>query len=249
MGGHIDIYIDLNSIYSYFALTHLLRNRPILSSHSITLDFHPIYLPALQSRSGNRVIWTVPARQRWLERYELPRSKQDFAVPEAEAPGGDLNTLFEFGQTSLPLRALIGIKNAYPSAVYESAFCWLFHCFWTPPQRRIRDEGPLREALMGMPAGFAGVLLGERPRQFSEVQVERILEAAKERGAKDQLRQTTDDALKTGGFGAPWMLVRNEEGKVEPFFGSDRFAQVYQFLRLPYRGLELLPKDGTASKL
>lgn len=257
MGGHIDCYIDLNSIYSYFALTHLTRNRPALTSHGVSVSFHPIYLPALQQRSGNRVIWAVRSRQRWLERYELPRSKADFGVPDAEAPGaegGNLDGLFDSGQTLLPLRALVAIRDMYPLDVYDSAFDWLYRCFWTPPQRRIRDEAPLREALLAMPAGFAGgggggsVAEGE-PRQFSDSDVDRIMETARERRVGDQLRKNTDFALESGGFGAPWMLIRNDAGRAEPFFGSDRFAQVYEYLGLPFRQLELLHRGSISSKL
>jgi glutathione S-transferase kappa 1 len=249
MGGHIDCYIDLNSIYSYFAFVHLMQNRQTLTSHDVGVAFHPVYLPALQKRSGNRVIWTVRNRQRWLERYELPRSKRAFGVPQADPPGGDLNSLFDAGLTLLPLQALVAIQDAHPADVFESALYWLYHCFWTPPQQRIKDEAPLRGALLAMPAGFAGSVTEGSRKQFSDSDVDRIMKMAGERQVKDQLRKNTDIALDTGGFGAPWMLIRNDAGRVEPFFGSDRFAQVYEFLGLPFQQLELLHRGSTRAKL
>lgn len=250
MGGHVDCYIDLNSIYSYFAFVHLVQHQETLRSHKVDIDFHVVYLPALQQQSGNRVIWTVKARQHWLEQYELPRSKKDFGVPEAAPPGGDLNNLFGFGQTSLPLRALLAIKRAFPTDVFVAALYWLYHCFWTPPQQQIKDEGPLRQALIEMPTKFTGKIEDGMGRQFSSSEVERVLKMAEGSEIKERLRKNTDDALKSGGFGAPWMLVRNEAGLVEPFFGSDRFSQIYEFLGLPFRPLELFARsESSDSKL
>ncbi|KAI0436727.1 thioredoxin-like protein [Xylaria telfairii] len=252
MGGHIDCYTDLNSIYGYFGVTHLLAHLDTLHSHGVTVDFHPVYLPDLQQRSGNRVIWTVKARQAWLERYELPRSKRDFGVGEAEPPDGDFDNLFRVGQTQLPLRALLAIKKTYPAAVYHAAWRWLYRRFWTPPQQQIKDEGPLREALAAMPQGLSGdderQRQRQRQRQFSAAEVDKIMAVAKERECKDELRKNTDEALRQGGFGAPWMKVRNSAGVVEPFFGSDRFAQMYEFLGLPYSPLQLLPASKTVDK-
>ncbi|KAI0539451.1 thioredoxin-like protein [Xylaria digitata] len=241
MGGHIDCYTDLNSIYGYFGFVHLLEHVQVLRAHGVDVDFHPVYLPELQRRSGNRVIWTVKARQDWLENYELPRSKRDFGVAEASPPNGDLNNLFKVGQTQLPLRALLAIKNIYSVDVYNAAWLWLYRCFWTPPQQPIKEEASLREALIAMPSDLSSDSKSKESRQFSTGDVEKIMTLTKEEQTKDELRKNTDEALRQGGFGAPWMMVRNSSGAVEPFFGSDRFAQVYEFLSLPYSPLKLLP--------
>ncbi|KAJ2993959.1 hypothetical protein NUW58_g1680 [Xylaria curta] len=241
MGRRIDYYTDLNSIYGYFGFTHLLAHLDALHAHAVAVDSHPIYLPDLQRQSGNRVIWAVRARREWLEKYELPRSKRDFGVLDASPPDGDLNSLFEVGRTQLPLRALLAVKKAYPAAVYHATWRWLYHCFWIPPQQRIKDEAPLREALKAMPHSFSGNAGCDRRPQFSAADVDEIIALAKEKETKDEVRTNTAEALKQGGFGAPWMMVRNSAGVVEPFFGSDRFAQVYEFLGLPYSPLRLLP--------
>ena len=61
---------------------------------------------------------------------------------------------------------------------------------------------------------------------------------------KDMLLSNTKDALDQGAFGAPWMWVRNYEGKEEPFFGSDRFHFMWEFLGLPWTDLGILPKGS-----
>ncbi|TGJ81389.1 hypothetical protein E0Z10_g7379 [Xylaria hypoxylon] len=246
MGGHIDCYTDLNSIYGYFGFVHLLEHVEALRSHRVGVDFHPVYLPDLQQRSGNRVIWTVKARQDWLENYELPRSRRDFGVAEASPPGGDLNNLFKVGQTQLPLRALLAIKKMYSADVYNAAWHWLYRCFWSPPQQSIKDEAPLRQALMAMPRDLSGDAKNKESPQFSTDDVDKIMTLAKGKHSKDELRENTDEALRQGGFGAPWIMVRNSSGVTEPFFGSDRFAQIYEFLGLPYSPLKLLPPPEPA---
>lgn len=54
--------------------------------------------------------------------------------------------------------------------------------------------------------------------------------------------------LELGAFGAPWMWVKNGEGKEEPFFGSDRCHFMWEFLKLPWRDIEVLPKGAEAEK-
>jgi len=57
---------------------------------------------------------------------------------------------------------------------------------------------------------------------FSGDQVHEIMEAIKTQEVKDLLKQTTQEALDRGAYGAPWLWVRNSSGVEEPFFGSDR---------------------------
>jgi glutathione S-transferase kappa 1 len=64
---------------------------------------------------------------------------------------------------------------------------------------------------------------------------------------KDLLTATTQEALDRGAFGAPWLWVTNEEGKSEPFFGSDRFHFVYQYLGLPFQDITLLAPGETST--
>ena len=61
---------------------------------------------------------------------------------------------------------------------------------------------------------------------FSKKEVEAILRSAAEKEWKDALLANTKTVLDQGAFGAPWMWVRNGEGKEEPFFGSDRYIQL-----------------------
>lgn len=54
--------------------------------------------------------------------------------------------------------------------------------------------------------------------------------------------------LGKGAFGSPWFWVRNGEGKEEPFFGSDRFHFMWEYLGLPWQDIEILPPGAKAGK-
>lgn len=85
----------------------------------------------------------------------------------------------------------------------------------------------LRQALAEAPSDFRGAAADSHKDSaplFSAEEVERIMQAAGSQEMKDSLKATTQQALDTGAFGAPWMLVTNGKGVTEPFFGSDRYV-------------------------
>jgi 2-hydroxychromene-2-carboxylate isomerase len=51
------------------------------------------------------------------------------------------------------------------------------------------------------------------------------MHAATEKEWKDKLLSNTQKVLELGAFGAPWLMVKNDKGKYEPFFGSDRYVE------------------------
>jgi hypothetical protein len=41
-------------------------------------------------------------------------------------------------------------------------------------------------------------------------------------------------------------MVANEEGNIEPFFGSDRFAYLLNHLKVPYSDIEIKPAKASS---
>lgn len=82
---------------------------------------------------------------------------------------------------------------------------------WTPPQVNIT-----------LPEGFRSALVATK--LFSEKEVDDIVASAQQKEWKDCLLNNTQKVLDQGAFGAPWMWVKNAQGKEEPFFGSDRYV-------------------------
>lgn len=228
MGGRIDCYVDIASLYSYLGFVHLVNNLKTLESHGVQVEFHPILLGAVMAKSGNSPPWTLRAKARYGA-IEGPRATAQAGRPDIRFP----EELMPMAHTVLPLRALHYIKSHHPREKYHAALEHLFHKFWTPPNLNLSQA----DVLAGVLADYKG---------FSSEECKLILEGARSQEMKDALTRSTQSALDKGAFGAPWLWVRNDKGVAEPFFGSDRFHHVYKFLGLPYQDLELLPPGGRA---
>ncbi|VDM79228.1 unnamed protein product [Strongylus vulgaris] len=63
-----------------------------------------------------------------------------------------------------------------------------------------------------------------------------LLEESTSDEVKAALKLNTDDALAMGCFGAPWIHVHTPNGKVEPFFGSDRLPLIGHLIGEHYQG-------------
>lgn len=65
---------------------------------------------------------------------------------------------------------------------------------------------------------------------FKEEELKSIIEATEEEEYKNALTENTNEAVKSGAFGAPWSVVRNAKGEETRYFGSDRFHFMWDFL-------------------
>jgi glutathione S-transferase kappa 1 len=85
---------------------------------------------------------------------------------------------------------------------------------------------------------------------FPSTEVEEILAAAVSPEIKNELTATTARVVnELGAFGCPWFWVTNGEGRSEPFFGSDRFHFMWDFLELPHEDLRLKVEVEGKAKL
>ena len=82
-------------------------------------------------------------------------------------------------------------------------------------------------------------------RHFNKDEVPKILEGGTSPKYKKLLTDETANLVSKGAFGAPWFLVRNKEGKEEPFFGSDRFHYILQYLDVPFSDITIQPAKGS----
>ncbi|KAI0481435.1 hypothetical protein F4859DRAFT_474699 [Xylaria cf. heliscus] len=254
MGGKIECYLDIPSYYSYIAFVQLQQNKELLKQHGVEVELHPFLLGAINVGSGNRPPSTLPAKAKYLT-YDSKRAADAVGLKNVSVPGD----LIEVAKTMLPLRALTHIKSSFPGDVYTTAFAYLFHAFWT--LHKVPNTAPaLAEVLSEMPVHFQldcfnpsssspttaapnqpQSSASERLLLFTPEQVARILEATSTAEMKNALKARVDEALARGAFGAPWIWATNAEGRSEPFFGSDRWNCVYDFLGIPYRKIQLLP--------
>lgn len=152
-------------------------------------------------------------------RFDANRSKKAAGLPEISPP----KDLMAVSRTMLPLRALHYIKASYSLQTYLTTWHYFFHLFWGPPKRNLSEPSELAKALGEVRDGFAGPDTGLGTHSlFSSKDIECIMKATGEDKWKAELKKTVEEALERGAFGAPWIWVTNDQGKSEPFFGSDR---------------------------
>ncbi|PGH27948.1 hypothetical protein AJ80_00202 [Polytolypa hystricis UAMH7299] len=211
MAARIDAYFDCVSPFSYFAFVHLLRNKDVLRSHGVEIDFHPVFLGGINAGSGNKPPFTLPAKAKYMK-YDVPRSAKYFGVEGFKTP-----KFFPI-LTVVPQRCIIYIKEHYPTERFEQT--WL--SFWQYLFVKNVDTSK--------PEVLAEIFAEHK---FSEQEIKDILAAASDPKYKQALTDNTQKALDRGAYGAPYYWVRNSKGEEEPFFGSDRFPIMWKFLDLP----------------
>lgn len=162
--------------------------------------------------TGNKPPWVLPAKSKYFV-YDTRRSASRLSLPYEGSPGD----LFTLAKTLSPLRALTYIKEKYPSSVFLATTRFFFHRLWLPPHVPLSEDENLAAVLSEATDELDG---GSGKKLFTDEDVRAIMEGRE--GMKEKVKKETSDAVGKGAFGAPWLWVTNDEGKSEPFFGSDR---------------------------
>jgi len=222
MGGKIDCYLDCASPYSYFAFVYLRRRRKVLAEYGVQVEFHPFFLGGVNVATGNKPPSTVPAKGKYGV-FDMKRACKFFKTPQLTGPP------FFPMLSILPQRCMIYVKDSFPSEQYELAYL----TFW--------DYVYVKHIDISLPTNLAQAL----HEHFTKSQVVDILTAAQTPKYKQALTETTRKLYEEyGAFGAPWFWIRNDQtGQTEPFFGSDRWAYMWDFLGVPYQDVEILSKE------
>ncbi|CAK5280826.1 unnamed protein product [Mycena citricolor] len=221
MPSHIDCYLDCASLYSFFAFLHLCKIRPQLASHGVSVDFHPVLLGGVHRASGNEPPWTLPAKAAYME-LDIARTARFHGVSGVAQPA------FFPASTVMAQRILCYVKATFPQHAFEQTLLSFFRSLWVLPHADISKPDVVRGVLDGL-------------HLYSDAQVDAILAAPAQKEWKDCLTSNTRRVVELGAFGAPWMWVQDGNGKEEPFFGSDRFHFIWEFLGLPWQESGLLP--------
>ncbi|KAI0914478.1 hypothetical protein F4823DRAFT_573432 [Ustulina deusta] len=251
MAGRAECYLDIASYYSYITFIQLQQNKELLRQNRIEIVIHPYLLGAINVGSNNRPPWLVPAKAKY-SKYAAKRAADAVGLKDFTIPAG----LMEIGKTVVPMRALTHIKSCFPAEVYTTAFAYFFHAFWTLQKFPI-SLPVLQEVLSEIPVHFrldcfnspSSPITPNPPssadKLFTAEQVAQILGAISTEVVKTALKARVDEALARGAFGGPWLWVTDAQGRSEPFFGSDQWNFVYEFLGVPYQKVQLLlPQRG-----
>jgi len=111
---------------------------------------------------------------------------------------------------------MLYIKAHFPKQQYEDAFEELWVAYWRDHLDLSKPEF-MRECLK---------------RHFTAEEAKTTIEAGTSQEYKKMLTEKTGELVARGAYGCPWFFVTNGDGKVEPFFGSDRSVASLEDLAL-----------------
>ncbi|KAL1796891.1 hypothetical protein ACET3X_005431 [Alternaria dauci] len=225
MSRRITCYFDCVSPYSYYAFEHIEKKRPILEAHNVEIDIVPVFLGGINVGSGNKPPWSLDAKAKYSV-YDSARAKKYFNLLDLKSP--DFFPIVSL----LPQRTLCAVKDTHPDK-FVNIFRDIFHAMWQNGKDVSKPE--LLEEVLGL--------------RLTADEVKDIMAKASSPPYKQKLNDNTKQALGHGAFGCPWFSVRNLKGEEEPFFGSDRFHYMWEYLGLPWKDVELLPPGDVKAKI
>ena len=123
---------------------------------------------------------------------------------------------------------MIVVKERHPQDVFERCFLdtWIYSF--------------VKHIDISKPENLAKLL----SEHFDNQEVKEIMKLMATKDYKDKLTENTKKALDQGAFGAPWFWMKNDQGKEEPLFGSDRFAYMFRFMGVEFEDLKIIDKKS-----
>lgn len=195
MPPQVDFYFDVGSPAAYLAFTQI---EAIAREAGASVNHKPMLLGGVFQATGNASPVTVPAKGAYTF-IDFARHAKRYGVTLIRNPHFPINTL-------TLMRAITGAQMHAPEreAVLIDA---IFKAIWTE-QLNMNDPEVASVALAnaGFPAGLIASWIGDA-------------------AVKARLKETTDEAVARGVFGAPTMFVGDEM-----FFGQDRLEWVREAL-------------------
>lgn len=195
MSKTLEFFFDVGSPASYMAWTQLPE---LCASTGAKLIYKPMLLGGVFQATGNASPGTVPAKGRYMN-ADLQRYARRYGVTLNFNPFFPINTL-------TLMRAATGLQLREP-ARFEHYLETIFQAMWID-EKNLGEPAVLGEVLMR--AGFD-------PAQ--------LLALTADPEIKEALKQTTQQAVERGVFGAPSMFVGEQL-----FFGQDRLEWVREAL-------------------
>lgn len=195
MAKFFEYFFDYTSPTAYLAVPVALG---VEARTGAEMRLRPMFLGGVMQGSGNKPPGTVPAKAKYLNR-DLQRCAAHIGIPMHMNPAFPMNTLGV-------LRATTGMTDA---AEQRRFVITLFDAAWGRPNPV--NLGDMAEvAKLCAANGFDAAAIGA---------------LATDPANKEKLKETTDEAIARGVFGAPSFFVGDDL-----FFGHDRLDYVERAL-------------------
>jgi len=195
MARFFEYFFDYTSPTAYLAVPVALG---VEARTGAEMRLRPMFLGGVMQGSGNKPPGTVPAKAKYLNR-DLQRCAAHIGIPMHMNPAFPMNTLDV-------LRATTGMTDA---AEQRRFVITLFDAAWGQPNPV--NLGDMSEvAKLCAANGFDAAAIGA---------------LATDPANKEKLKETTDEAVARGVFGAPSFFVGDDL-----FFGHDRLDYVERAL-------------------
>ncbi len=176
MSKTIDFYFDFGSPTAYLAYKRLQQ---LKAEYGCTIDYKPVLLGGLFKASGNMSPVTVPAKGKYMMKYDLPRFAKLYQVPL----GG--NSHFPINTLNLMRGAVAAIDQDYFDTYVDA----VFNAIWVNGEN-LGDLEVVTTVLSD--AGLNG---------------QQIIAGTQDPEVKARLISNTEAAVARGCFGAPTMFV------------------------------------------
>jgi len=196
MPNPIEFLFDFSSPYSFLASEQI---EPLAARHGRTVVFQPILLGAVFKASGSAPLTEQYGPKAGYSVHDFERSAR-FAGVRYRHP-----SKFPIGAVTAS-RAVLWLRQHRPDRANPFVHA-VFRAFFQD-DRDISDAAVVAEIAQSL--GIDGPAL---------------IEGTQEAAIKDALRKAVEDAIASGVFGAPTIIVDGEM-----FWGNDRLPQVERWL-------------------
>ncbi len=192
----IELFFDIGSSYSYLAATQM---EGLAARTGVPIRWRPFLLGAVFKATGNDMPARLPAKAKWMLQ-DMALWARDYAIPFRMPSRFPLITL----RTQRALTAAERLASVTAIPAFALA---LFKSYWCD------DLDITTDPVIAAAARSANL------------DADAIVAAIDAPETKDQLRATTEEAVKRGAFGAPAMFVGDAL-----FWGNDRIPLLERYL-------------------
>ena len=220
--GKITLYYDAVSPFAFFGLHTLELLRQIWP---VSVDYVPVSINIVMKESGNRPPISVVAKGTHMN-TDISRVVDILGLGKFGRP-----STFPFNSFKAQ-RVLTAAKRDLKRDDFVNCCRAMSRAAWTE-DKDLTDDAVIVATL-------ATVIPDWQAKEF-------LTSGAKDTTVKEELVRNTKEIIDQGSFGLPWWKVENAKtGKVDYFWGHDRYEYIAHALDLEWPGFKAVARKQAA---